>query len=70
MRAWQEIDRLRRIPGEEPIFILRAQDKLAADVVRYWADRAEAEDVTSRKVREARDWATEMERWPKHKLPD
>ena len=26
-----------KIPADEPVFIVRAQDPLAADVMRYWA---------------------------------
>lgn len=70
MKVELEIQRLKLLPPNEPIFILRAQDVLAADVVREWARRAEALDVISTKVREARGIAKEMEQWPTRKTPD
>lgn len=59
-----------RYPADEPLFILRAQDELAVQVVRYWADLAEARGVRSGKVAGARKLAAAMERWPEKKLPD
>lgn len=29
-------DPTNKIPNDEPVFLLRAQDKTAAEVVRYW----------------------------------
>jgi hypothetical protein len=55
---------------DEPIFVLRAQDSLAADAVRHWAERAEQAGSTPAKVAEARDIADAMERWPTRKMPD
>ncbi|MEP6916185.1 MAG: hypothetical protein ABJC89_11090 [Acidobacteriota bacterium] len=55
---------------DEPIFVLRAQDQLAADVVRQWADAAERAGCAHEKVVEARAVADVMEAWPTRKLPD
>lgn len=55
---------------DEPIFVLRAQDKLAANVVRFWCDRAQAAGVNKEKVAEARAIADLMEAWPNRKKPD
>jgi hypothetical protein len=55
---------------DEPIFVLRAQDTLAADLVRQWADTAERAGCTAAKVTEARAVADAMETWPTRKLPD
>lgn len=55
---------------DEPIFILRAQDALAADLVELWAIRARAADCPVDKVREANDLAEEMRRWHTRKYPD
>lgn len=54
----------------EPIFILRGQDMIAADAVEWWANHASLNGVHPDKVREARDLAEEMRTWPKQKLPD
>ncbi len=50
--------------------MLRAQDLLAPDVVRYWASKAYGADVSIEKIREARDVARDMEKWPDRRLPD
>ena len=55
---------------DEPVFILRAQDCLAAEVVEQWAIRARSLGVNTDKVREAFDLAEEMLRWPIRKTPD
>lgn len=57
--------------NDEPVFVLRAQDALAADLVELWAMRAKATGVTPwDKVREAYDLAEEMRRWHTRKIPD
>ena len=54
----------------EPVFILRAQDALAADLVEKWAIWARAADCPNDKVNEAFALAEEMRRWPVRKNPD
>lgn len=54
----------------EPIFILRAQDALAADLVREWADRAELNGCAQLKVEDARLTAELMDQFPGRKFPD
>lgn len=54
----------------EPIFVLRAQDKLAATVVRDWCDRAHNAGVNREKIMEARAIADLMDAWPNRKKPD
>ena len=58
-----------RAGEDEPLFVLRAQDVLAAGVVREWADRAERGGTKAEIVAEARKVAEEMEAWPFHKHP-
>jgi len=70
MKAEQAITYLRSMQPGEPVFVLRAQDRLAPDVVDTWADRAEIADVRSGKVAEARDCARDMRAWPTTKTPD
>ncbi|MGH8639135.1 MAG: hypothetical protein ACREUZ_18525 [Burkholderiales bacterium] len=55
---------------DEPIFVLRAQDLLAPATVRHWAEDAEKAGCVAARVREARDLADAMERWPGRKMPD
>ena len=55
---------------DEPIFILRAQDIHAADLVEKWAIWARASGCGNDKVQEAHDLADKMRRWPGRKNPD
>lgn len=64
-----------KVGGDEPVFILRAQDLLAPEIVRNWADVAQAQDVSRGKVTEAFALAERMEEWAEEhrntaKLPD
>lgn len=75
--AKQERERAARGEGplgkaadDEPVFILRAQDMLAADAVDWWANHARLNDVHCDKVREATELADQMRAWPKQKKPD
>lgn len=48
----------------EPVFVLRARDKAAPDVVEWWANRAVAIGATNhRKVGQALARAADMRRW-------
>lgn len=48
---------------DEPLFVLRAQDILAPEMVREWAYRAQKAGVPFAKVDEARRCADLMEDW-------
>lgn len=64
---------LSKAAADEPIFVLRAQDELAADIVREWCERAMAAGVPKAKVDEALLLARDMGRWGREnttKLPD
>lgn len=55
----------------EPVFVLRAQDMLAPDLVREWARQASLFLGDQHpKVRESRELADLMEHWPTRKYPD
>lgn len=54
----------------EPLFILRAQDVFAAELVRQWAHLAESAGVARDKVDNARQCARAMRNWPNKKVPD
>lgn len=55
---------------DEPVFILRAQDILAADLVDTWATQAQLLGCPWDKVREAKELAQAMREWPQRKNPD
>lgn len=59
-----------KIPADEPVFLLRAQDKVAATLVRIWAllhrEAGGDEDIAVM----AENWAEYMDRWPKKKSAD
>jgi hypothetical protein len=67
---------LGKIALDEPVFILRANDRVAPGVVRDWAHRARgAGCINLAKIQEAMDQAGRMEEWQaKHpnlmKVPD
>lgn len=53
----------KKAADDEPIFVLRAHDRLAELVVRYWADLAQQAGVRIEKVYDARRVATDMRLW-------
>lgn len=58
-----------KIPADEPVFLLRAQDELACKAVEYYAflcGKAQAPDVAAK----AWEHADRMAAWPKKKVPD
>lgn len=84
MRARDEIfnllKKLLRLPEDpegpamspyEPLFTLRAQDKLAAATVRHWAELARAsKQVPPIKIADALSLASQMEQWTPQRMPD
>jgi hypothetical protein len=64
---------LNKCADDEPVFILRAQDKLAPVVIRIWADLAKFHGAGQMKVSTAKQLAHEMEKWADYgraKMPD
>lgn len=61
---------LGRAASDEPVFVLRAQDCLSAEIVEKWALRARAMGVNTDKVSEAFDCAERMRDWHTKKVPD
>jgi hypothetical protein len=67
---------LAKAADDEPVFLLRAQDNLAADLVETWAIQASVAVPNigggdmGHKVGEARLIADMMRRWHIHKQPD
>lgn len=58
------------IPADEPVFLLRAQDRAAAPAVRAWAAVAQALGAEPEVVNNALHQAELMEAWPVKKIPD
>jgi hypothetical protein len=61
---------LAKAAEDEPLFVLRGQDKLAPALVEMWASMAELHGAPRRKVAHARALAADMRDWPTRKLPD
>lgn len=62
-----------RIPEDEPVFLVRVQDKLSAMVVEFWATQAEIQGADMKIVIKAKEQALNMAKWQlnvKSKLPD
>mgnify|MGYP001596414901 CR=1 FL=1 len=55
---------------DEPVFVLRAQDRLAPALVRAWASLAREHGCSDEKCNEAVQLARAMEQWPTRKFPD
>jgi hypothetical protein len=55
------------IPEDEPVFLLRAQDHVAAEAVRFWAS---LQPGGSELAKLARRHAEAMDAWPKKKIAD
>lgn len=62
------------IPEDEPVFLLRAQDFVAPEVVEIWADKAEKAGTKPEMILMARQWAKRMRDWQidynRVKVPD
>lgn len=54
---------LQKTADDEPIFVLRARDSLAPEIVEAWADAAEKAGTPAKKVEEARMQALMMRAW-------
>lgn len=62
-----------RIADDEPVFILRAKDVNAPQVVRYWAARAEGSGADRDMIMAVERHADRMEEWQEKngsKVPD
>ena len=75
MRKQQEIENpescLNRAEDDEPLFVIRAKDKVSASAVRTWAEWAQMTGVHEpEKIQEARDIAEDMENWRRENYPE
>ena len=61
------------IGEDEPVFLLRAKDRLAPETMEFWASTLEASDGDQATVDHVRAWAEFMRKWQRDngsKLPD
>jgi hypothetical protein len=58
------------IPEDEPVFLLRGQDKIAWHIVKIYAYCAELAGASPELVRLCRDHAAKMKAWSVKKTPD
>ena len=54
---------LDNVADDEPIFVLRANDELAPDVILYWVHLSMERELHRDKLDEARRWAKVMADW-------
>lgn len=55
---------INKAENDEPVFVLRANDPLAAGIVDHWANQAEGTNLHEvYKINTARELAQEMRRW-------
>lgn len=59
-----------KIPKDEPVFLLRAQDQFAAETVRYYAQLIRDHNGDEKIAVACFAQARAMELWPKKKMPD
>jgi hypothetical protein len=71
MNAIEAIDYLKTMPGDEPVFVLRAQDKSAVATVQAWIYKAaERLGWNHEKIRGAEEVVSAMNAWPVKKHAD
>lgn len=58
------------IPEDEPVFLLRASDKLAPATMYFWCGSMEAEGGHPEMIRMVKEQADKMGAYGKSKLPD
>ncbi len=62
-------DKANIIPDDEPVFLIRGQDVIAPDTLRFYARSIEDLHVSPQEVFAIRQLADEMEKWPVTKVP-
>lgn len=66
----QDIGGHLNIPSDEPVFLIRGQDKVGHMAVNIWAWLAKLAGAKDEIVEKARVQAILMENWKKKKVPD
>jgi hypothetical protein len=74
IHARKDYDRIQdpegKIPDDEPVFLIRGQDAVGAEVVREWARLNDEAGGDKRLSDMADEHADKMARWRVHKLAD
>lgn len=72
LTAAEGLAALTRIPADEPVFILRAQDLTAPGAIISWIETAQARGVNKSKIDQALTSLGAFLRWPndRKRLPD
>jgi hypothetical protein len=65
----QHNETLEKVRPDEPIFVLRAQDITAPDIIFYWVQK-NVDTVSEAKLKEAVHTALAMRRYDKRRDPD
>lgn len=58
------------IPADEPVFLIRGQDQMAARAVRHYADLIESKGASAEDVAAVHRHALAMTNWRPKKIPD
>lgn len=58
------------IPADEPVFLIRAQDHLGAEIVKLYATRMLGNGGNPKMVAQINEHAKQMEAWGKKKIAD
>lgn len=61
---------LKAIRQNEPVFVLRGQDKFSGDTVRHWTRIVERHGVADARIQNAKSIAVRMDEWRPKKIPD
>ena len=59
-----------KIPVNEPVFLIRGQDALGADILRIYANLAGHISADPELIKRTLEQADRMEAWPTKKIPD
>lgn len=59
-----------KIPEDEPVFLIRGQDKISGQAVRAWADLNDNAGGDPELSKRAREQAELMDKWPNKKPAD
>jgi len=72
---YNDVDLEQKIPGDEPVFLIRGQDVCAADAIEAWAGIAKDAGADAAIVENARTFAEDVRTWQRGnpdrvKVPD
>lgn len=59
-----------KIPQDEPVFLLRGQDKLAEEVIAFYIEKAKANGLSLDFIRLCEEQLVRIKNWATKKLPD